>query len=233
MTTDLQYVGKHNPDNTRTLWRVDSEGGTRLEVFAWAGDGQPAWGSEHDPVVADQELDCALAILADHYDEPGRAFEDAELLARTALAHTQPDSDLVIHESVLLSIADAPSQFRADVTPVRDLIAATIADTGDRLEVASAGLGFDPGWAGRITGGEITHLDLHEVKQVCEQLYVTPYDLWTPREADVIKALWPAHDWPVAQAIDLTAPVGRVPADTTWNPAVEPAATAPLEVAAR
>ena len=154
-------------------------------------------------------------------------------LARTALAHSQPDTDLVVHETVLHSIAETPNQFRADATPLRDLIAATIADTGDRLDVVSNGLGFDPDWAATITSGEITHLDLDEVKQICERLYVTPYDLWNPREAKVIDGLWPARDWPAAQAIDLTAPIGHVPPDTTWIPTVEPAATAPLEVAVR
>lgn len=233
MTTDRHYVGKINPDDTRTLWRIDDQGGTRLDVFAWAGDGEPGWGSEHDPDMADREIDCALAILADHYDEPGRAFEDAELLARTALAHSQPDTDLVVHETVLHSIADVPHQFRADATPVRDLIAATIADTGDRLAVVAEGLGFDLDWAATIASGDITHLDLDEVKQICQWLYVTPYDLWQPREAKVIEGLWPARDWPAAQPIDLTAPIGHVPPDTTWHVAVEPAATAPLEVAVR
>jgi len=233
MTTNRQYVGKINPDSSRTLWRIDPDGGTRLEVFAWAGDGQPAWGSRHDPEIADREIDCALAILADHYDDAGRAFEEAELLARTVLAETAADRDLAVDETALLSIAEAPNQFRADAKPVRDLIAATIADTGDPLDVAAIGLGFDPDWASGITSREITHLDLDEVKQICERLYVTPHDLWEPREAKVIEALWPSRDWPAAQAIDVDTPIGHVPADTSWIGGVEPAATAPMEVAIR
>ena len=47
---DRRYVGKINPDDTRTLWRIDTHGGAAVPPIAWAGDGQPDWGSAHDPV---------------------------------------------------------------------------------------------------------------------------------------------------------------------------------------
>jgi len=227
MTIDRRYVGQIHPDDTRTLWRIDHEGGHPVPPIAWAGDGRPGWGSHHDPTQANAELDCALAILADHLGDPAAAFDHAERLATEVLAHTRPTSELMLHETVLHSFANQPLEFRADATPVRDLLAATIADTGDPLHVAATGLGLDPDWAEHIASGETTHLELADVRRVCEQLYLNPPDLWPPAEADVISRLWTPSQWPTAQAIDLTAPITAVAPDTAWHPAIEPAATLP------
>lgn len=227
---DRRYVGKINPDDTRTLWRIDTHGGTAVPPIAWAGDGQPDWGSAHDPSRQAGELDCALAILADHLGDPAAAFANAERLATQILAHTQPTSELVVHETVLHSFDDRPVEFRADATPVRDLLAATIADTGDPLHTAASGLGLDPEWAEQIASGDITHLSVDEVRHVCQRLYVTPPDLWRPDEAAVIEGFWPASQWPTAQAIDLDHPITTVTPDTTWHQAIEPAATLAPEV---
>ena len=35
MTTDRRYIGQINPDQSRTLWRVDADGGTCLVKFHW------------------------------------------------------------------------------------------------------------------------------------------------------------------------------------------------------
>lgn len=223
---DVRYVGQLHPDDTRTLWRVDHDGGHPLPPIAWAGDGQPGWGSAQDPTQADAELDAALAILADHLGNPAAAFDHAERLATDVLAAEDPAHDLVLPDTVLQRFADQPLEFRADATPLRDLLAATIADTGDPLDVAATGLGLDPAFAERVASGETTHLDLTEVRDLCSRLYVTPTDLWPPREADVIAQLWPTSQWPTAQPIDLTAPISAVPPHTTWHPALEPAATA-------
>ena len=227
MSLDRRYVGQINPDDTRTLWRIDASGGHPVPPIAWAGDGNPGWGSAHDPTQAKAELDCALSILADHLADPSAAFDNAERLASEVLAHTRPTSELMLHENVLRSFDTMPTEFRADATPIRDLVAATIADTGDPLHVAATGLGFDADWIEAIASGETTHLDLAEIRRVCEGFYLAPTDLWRPDEAKVIEGLWPSSEWPTAQPIDLAAPISSVSVDTSWHPAVEPAATLP------
>lgn len=227
MTIDRHYLGQIHPDDTRTLWGVDREGGHPVPLIAWAGDGQPGWGSRRDPTQANAELDCALAILADHLGDPAAAFDNAGRFAAEVLAHANPTNDLMVTAPDLQRFGDKPVEFRADAAPVRDLIAATIADTGDSPAVAAQGLGLDPEWAEHVASGDIAYLELAEVRRVCQQLYVNPLDLWPPAEADVIARLWSPSQWPSTQTIDLTAPITEVAPGTTWRPAVEPAATLP------
>ena len=232
MKPERRYVGQINPDNTRTLWRLDGSDATKVPTYAWAADGAVGWGSAHDPTMADAELDCALAILTDHQGDPQLAFDHAAQLANDVLAYQRPTSELLLHETVLHTYAPTQAvDFHADATPVRDLIVATIADTGDPLEVAATGLGLDPDWARDIATGQIDYLDLDQVRHVCQRLYVTPHDLWPTREATVIEGLWPATQWPCTQPIDLTAPLSTTPAGFTPAPGTEPAATLDLEVA--
>ena len=77
----------------------------------------------------------------------------------------------------------------------------------------------------------LDYLDLDQVRHVCQRLYVTPHDLWTPQEATVIEGLWPANQWPCAQPIDMAAPISTTPDGFTPAPGTEPAATLDLEVA--
>jgi hypothetical protein len=224
-TPDRCYIGQINPDGTRTLWRADDHGATRIPTYPWAQpDGRIGWGSATDRLQTNAELDCALAILADHHG-PAAAFQHVDRFAAEVLARQEPSEGLHLPDHALEPYGPiAVAEFRADATPVRDMLVATIADTGDRLEVAAAGLGLDPDWARAIASGETELLDIDQIKEVCTRLYVTPCDLWPPREARVIEGLWPAGEWPSAQPIDLTAPITASPA----TPIVahgEPAAT--------
>jgi hypothetical protein len=233
MTNDRRYVGQINPDNTRTLWRIDDTGGTQVPTFAWATDGSIGWGSAHEPAMADPELDCALAILTDHHGDPALAFEQAARFANDVLAYTRPTSELLLPETELHTYGPAPSiEFNADAAPIRDLLTATIADTGDPLEVAATGLGLDPEWAQNVAAGAVDYLSIDEVKQVCGRLYVTPYDLWPASEATVIEGIWPATQWPSAQPIDLSAPISQTPEGFAPAPGTEPTATLALDGAA-
>lgn len=233
MTPERRYIGHINPDHTRTLWRVDATGGTQLPTYAWAADGAIGWGSAHDPAMADPELDCALAILTDHHSDPALAFDQAARLATDVLAYTPPTSELVLPATVLHPYDPArATEFTADATPIRDLLTATIADTGDPLDVVATGFGLDPDWARAVTGGDLDYLSLDDIQRVCERLYVTPYDLWGADEAQVIAGIWPSAQWPTAQPIDRAAPITHTPAGFSPAPGTEPAATLTLDGAA-
>jgi DNA-binding Xre family transcriptional regulator len=80
--------------------------------------------------------------------------------------------------------------------PVRRQLEALVIDTGDGVDDLARTNGIDPTWAARVATGAITQVDLPHVRQVCEGLRCTPYDLWGPEGARTIAHAYGPDAWP-------------------------------------
>lgn len=80
--------------------------------------------------------------------------------------------------------------------PVRRHLEALVIDTGDDVDVVAEGHGLEPPLAGAILAGTVKTLELGQVRQVCEGLRCTPYDLWGPAGARSIAHAYGPAQWP-------------------------------------
>jgi hypothetical protein len=82
--------------------------------------------------------------------------------------------------------------------PVRRQLEALVVDTGDPIAEVAAVYHLEPGWAEAVVDGRVSRVDLAQVRQVCEGLRCTPYDMWGTAGARSVAhaygpAEWPAH----------------------------------------
>ena len=80
--------------------------------------------------------------------------------------------------------------------PVRCQLEALVIDTGHGVDELARSSGMDPRWAAGVATGVITQVDLPHVRQVCEGLRCTPYDLWGPGAARSISHAYGPDAWP-------------------------------------
>ena len=63
-------------------------------------------------------------------------------------------------------------------------------------EQLAVGLGLDPMLVRDILSGQREALAVAEVREVCEGLHASPFDLWSPEDARTILASYPPETWP-------------------------------------
>ena len=135
---------------------------------------------------AADDLDRPAAALA----ERSRALDEREQRLREREARVDAMAVAVGLVPVVGRATSLPAE------PVRRQLEALVIDTGDGVdELARAG-GIDPGWAAGVATGAITQVDLPHVRQVCEGLRCTPYDLWGPAAARSITHAYGPDAWP-------------------------------------
>ena len=109
--------------------------------------------------------------------------------------------------------------------PVRRQLEALSVDSGEGVGDVARARGIDPEWAAAVAAGAITRVDLEHVRQVCEGLRCTPYDLWGPGPARSVAHAYGPEAWPAGaesllpvDGLDPVAP--SLSAD--WGPAALP-----------
>lgn len=109
--------------------------------------------------------------------------------------------------------------------PVRRQLEALVIDTGDGVDELARSSGIDPGWAAAVATGAITQVDLPHVRQVCEGLRCTPYDLWGPEAARSVSHAYGPDAWPTdAEPLLPVDGLDWGPVVSTDWPALAPAA---------
>ncbi|MEA2825734.1 MAG: hypothetical protein QOG43_173 [Actinomycetota bacterium] len=168
----------------------------RAEVDRWLGRHgfQPAPGPERalpPPASTDaggpaEGIDGQAAAVAAR----SRALDERErrLVVREARV------DAMALTIGLVPAVDAATSLSAE--PVRAQFEALAVDSGDVVEDVARAIGIDPTWAAGVAAGTVTSVDLSHVRQVCEGLGCTPYDLWGPTRARSVAHAYGPDAWP-------------------------------------
>ena len=80
--------------------------------------------------------------------------------------------------------------------PLRHHLEALAVDSGDDIAGVARANGLDPPWAAAVAAGAVAHVDLPHVRQVCEGLRCTPYELWGTAGARSIGHAYGPDAWP-------------------------------------
>ena len=132
------------------------------------------------------DLDRPAATLA----ERSRALDEREQRLREREARVDAMAVAVGLVPVVGRATSLPAE------PVRRQLEALVIDTGDGVDELARSSGIDSGWAAGVAPGAIPQVDLPHVRQVCEGLRCTPYDLWGPGAARSITHAYGPDAWP-------------------------------------
>ncbi len=139
-----------------------------------------------EPVAGELELDREAAQLAAR----SRALDERERQVTEREARVDA---LTVSAGLMAGVAQAtwlPAE------PVRHQLEALVIDSGDDIAEVARANNLDPVWAATVVNGTTTTVDLAHVRQVCNGLRCTPYDMWgTDGARSVARAYGPA-EWP-------------------------------------
>ncbi len=147
----------------------------------------PAQGlDDGEPVAGELELDREAAQLATR----SRALDERERQVTKREARVDA---LAVSVGLMPEVAQAtwlPAE------PVRRQLEALVIDSGDDIAEVARFTNLDPTWATAVVEGNATRVDLAHVRQVCEGMRCTPYDLWGTAGARSIAYAYVPSEWP-------------------------------------
>ncbi|MGH9154117.1 MAG: DUF6166 domain-containing protein [Acidimicrobiales bacterium] len=176
------------------------------ERFALPGPEVDAWLHRHGFDVAaarERQRPAAASPAGENDGPPDDVDRQAAALVARSRALDEREQRLREREArvdaMAVSVGLVPVVSRATslpAEPVRRQLEALVIDTGDGVDELARSNGIDPTWASRVATGAITQVDLPHVRQVCEGLRCTPYDLWGPEAARSIAHAYGPDAWP-------------------------------------
>jgi len=170
----------------------------RAEVRAWLA----AKGYEH--TASERRREPAGTASDDGSPQVADLVQEA-LLAQRGQALDQRERRVTEREARVDALAvavglvpEVPTSAWLPAEPVRRQLAALVVDSGDDVAEVARAHHLDPEWAEAVADGRLTRVDLAHVRQACEGLRCTPYDLWGTDGARSVAhaygpAEWPAH----------------------------------------
>lgn len=129
-------------------------------------------------------------------------------------------------------VPEVPPATTLAAEPLRRQLEALVVDSGDDVAEVARAHHLEPQWAEAVVDGRVSRLDLAHVRQACEGLRCTPYDLWGTEAARSVAHAYGPAEWPAhTEALIPVEGVGAAPALATPD-VVDVAAAAPEELPA-
>ncbi|HEX8771041.1 MAG TPA: hypothetical protein VF711_09775, partial [Acidimicrobiales bacterium] len=91
---------------------------------------------------------------------------------------------------------EVPQATWLEAEPLRRHLDALTIDTGEEIAHIAEAHGLDPNWARHVVDGRVSRVELARVRQVCEGLRCTPYDLWGTAAARSVAHAYGPSEWP-------------------------------------
>ena len=154
----------------------------------------PEPGPEPAEIATDR---AALGRWAGALDERARRLDERE----RALAEREARLDA---RAVAAGLDPVEPAWTVPAAPLATELGHLMIDTGDDLPTVARGIGLDPEWARAVLDGGVVEVDVAHVRQACEGLQCTPYDLFGPEAARSIAHAYGPDQWPAAiEPLDL------------------------------